>query len=120
MWSTLASFAQQADCVCEHGGGIVVGLSQLEGNLWNGAVSVVTASGEQLAVAPQEHGVSALTAHSPAAVVAGSDCGELRLMGAATLELYRSISAHDSVVSALVASSAAGAEQRLVSAAWDG
>lgn len=119
MWSTLAHFAQHADCVCKHDDGIVVGLSELEGNVWGGAVCVVNGSGAQLAMAPQQHGVSALALLSAAAVAAGDDAGELRLLSAATLQPLRSVPAHDAAMAALVAGGS-GAEQRLVSAAWDG
>lgn len=120
MWSILASFAQHVDCVCKHDDRVIVGLSELEGNVWSGAVCVVNGERAQLAFAAQEHGVSALAAHSSAVLVAGNDSGELRLFGLASLELYRSVHAHDSAVSALVVSGGVTMEQRLVSAAWDG
>lgn len=124
MWAKLAEFAQHVDCVREINAQVVVGCSDLEGNEWGGAVCVVNGNGEQLGHCAQEHGVSALTVHSSsgsaAVVIAGNDVGDIKLLDSATMEVYRSIVAHDSIVSAVVGCNKANGDQRVLSAAWDG
>lgn len=119
-WCTI-QFGMHCDCIdlFQSSPRLVVGLSSLEGNTWDGAIKIIDeASGQELLSRQTAFGVSTLClTESENTIVVGSDDGSLSLFTADALSLVATFLAHQNIVSRVI-SNPASAEQ-CISCGWD-
>jgi WD40 repeat protein len=117
-------FDRHCDCVVAlsaAGPRLTVGLSMLEGNIWDGCVKLIEEeSGLELQSYGTRCGVSALCSLNGESVLAvGGDDGRIEILSSDSLQVLASWNAHDNIVSRLAAHKGDNQPQ-CVSAGWDG
>jgi methylosome protein 50 len=115
----MATLPYHVDCLDLHSGSIVVGLSSLEGNVWDGAIGMLNIEdGVVLAYMGQPSGVASITflGSNNSLVGAGCDDGMIRYCATEGLFSRQIIQAHHDIVSDLMHISSLN---RLLSCSWD-
>lgn len=130
-----ARFAMQCDCVevlfgeteggdgssCSSSGGgtrVALGLSNLEGNVWDGCVKILDcATGQEQCSVQSASSMATMAAVSRGRVLAvGADDGVISLLSAQDLSPVASFNAHDNIVARVASFN----DDSLLSAGWDG
>ena len=97
---------------------ILLGLSSLEGNIWDGGVSIISNEGNELCSRQLPSGVSKARFLGSQLVIAARDDGKISLLSSDKLEDLQIFSAHDDIVSCVV--SDPNNESEFLSCSWDG
>lgn len=116
----MLEFSLPIDCIAICDSNIIVGLSELQGDVWDGSVVVIDKnSGEVIQNRRFSSGIPRLVTCSiglKSHIVSGRDDGTIELLDM-TLDNVFGVDAHDSIISAL---SASPDSDYLVSGAYDG
>jgi len=105
--------------ICKISGKVLLGLSNLEGNTWDGAVKILSLdSGDEKVSRMLPSGVSSVRFIGEQYVAAGSDDGNVTILNSESLSDVIIFDSHDDIVSSVAANPFNVSE--LASAGWDG
>ena len=99
-------------------GQLALGLSSLDGNIWDGGITLLSNEGNEICSKILPTGVSMVRFAGPRIVVAARDDGDVAVYSSEDLKELRLISAHDDIVSCVAIDP--HHENQFASCGWDG
>jgi WD40 repeat protein len=116
-------FSSQVDSIDTNSSSIIVGLSNLEGNIWDGAIKILSlTSGLEEVSCPTSAGISMCRfsglGNEKSLVLTARDDGNVYLYSSQNLQELRVIAAHDDIVSSVIDDNSN--ESQFATCGWDG
>ena len=104
--------------VSSSGKRVIIGSSSLEGNTWDGGLTLLSNHGKLICTQYSSTGISMVRFSGPNLLLAAKDDGNVAIYSADKLEEMQNFGAHDDIVSCVADNS--HHESRFISCGWDG